>query len=209
MGALRNLHGRGCCLTRGSRESTDHIVSGLEADPELWLLLSKPPQGKCRCTRTLRRLPASSSRSSSMHPSPSSPESYWEYGSGLVPKRVMVHPGWCLPAPPWSLLTLQEGVAHPLENPTGPQREVKGVWWSATGGRGGVTPHWCMASAGQGTVHTSSIFGGGRLGAQDAPSWLLKPCEFPIAGEALARCPKTLERLIMTYSSDGSYHRYF
>lgn len=158
MGALRNLHGRSCCLTRGSRESTDRVGSRLEDDPELRLLLSKPPRGPCRCTCTLRRLPASSSRRSSVHPSPSSPMSYWEYGSGLVPKRGPQ--GWCLPAPPWPSLTLQGGGgSSPWKTP-----HLLGRGWEERGGpqhggEGGNAPP-VPPSAGQGTVHPSSIFGG-------------------------------------------------
>lgn len=59
---------------------------------------------------------------------PAAPESYREYGSGLVPKGVMVTPGWRLPAPPWPLLTLKEWVAHPLESPSSPRQGVKGAW---------------------------------------------------------------------------------
>lgn len=100
---------------------------------------------------------------------------------------------------------------------TGQSAELWTYWvsgWAQQRGRG-VTPHQCPASADQGTVHTSPNLGSGTPGARDTPgaqntsSRLLNPCEFPIAEEALARCPKTLERLIMTYSSDGSYRRYF
>lgn len=55
-------------------------------------------------------------------------------------------------------------------------------------------PHQCLASVPQSTenVHTFSIFGSVQLGvqdmlgAQDTLSLPLNPCEFPIAGEALA-----------------------
>lgn len=114
---------------------------------------------------------------------PAAPESYWGYSSGLVPQGVT------MPSLPF---TLPAGVV--VSSPGKPHNSMAGVnrvWWSSVQSRGAM-PHQCLASSPQSTVHASFIFGSvwpgaqDMLGAQDTASLLLNPCEFPVAGEALA-----------------------
>lgn len=146
---------------RGSRESTDRV----SVTQSRGFSFPSHHEGNAGASEAYAgSLQAAPAASPCTH-LPAAPGSNWEYGSGLVPEGVLVPPCKKRKLIPWKTPSLHG-------------RGVKGAWWS---GQRGVTPHQCLASAGRGIVHTSN-FGSGTPGAEDTPSRLLNPCEFPIAG---------------------------